>query len=165
VRRSGWPAFAVAACAALGPGAGRGVASSSAITTCDDLLSSASVEHVLGVREGHFSGPEVFGPLRCGWHTTDPWCTPRSLGIEVSTADSPLQDAGPGRVDIEGLGDSAYFTRIVTAVGMGAQIDRLNVRDDATWYHFSVLGRLGERGRELLIDVAREVLSKGSRSA
>jgi hypothetical protein len=167
VRRSAWLASAVVACAALGPGAGRGVASSASIATCDDLLGIASVEHVLGASQGHFAGPEVFGPLRCGWHTTDPWCTPRSLGIEVTTADTFEQhaDGASARVDVEGLGDRAYFTTIETAVGMGVQIERLNVHDGARWYHFSVLGRLGDGGWGLLVDVAREVLSKGSRSA
>jgi hypothetical protein len=167
VRRSMWPAFAVAACAVLGPGAGRSVASSASAPTCDDLLSSASVEHVLGASAGHYAGPEVFGPRRCGWHTTDLWCTPRSLGVEVISADRLEQDAAgaPIRVDVVGLGDRAYFTTIETAVGMGAQIERLHVHDGTTWYRFSILGRLGDRGQEMLMDVAREVLSNVRRSA
>jgi hypothetical protein len=164
VRRSTWPALAVAACAVLGPGAGRGVASSATDVSCDDLVSSAAVERVLAIGPGHYAGPEVFGPGRCGWHTTDPWCTPRALGIEVTTSAPSGQDASADRVDIVGLGDRAYFTTIQTAVGMGAQIDRLHVREGATWYHFSVLGRLGERGRELLIDVANQVLASRSHS-
>jgi hypothetical protein len=167
VRRTVWPALAVAACAVLGPSAGRSVASSASAETCDELLSTASVEHVLGVGPAHFAGPEVFGPRRCGWHTTDPWCTPRSLGVEVISAATMERDAAVAdvRVDVAGLGDRAYFTTVETAVGMGAQIDRLQVREGSTSYRFSVLGRFGDRSRDLLIDVAREVLSNQSRSA
>jgi hypothetical protein len=131
---------------------------------CTHLLSAPTVQRVLGVASSHISGPEVFGPNRCGWHTADPSCTLRSLGVEVIAANhapdvSSLQFLANG---VDGLGDRAYFASPTTRAGVGAQIERLFVHDGGTWYRFSILGRLGERGRQLLVDVAIEVVANTS---
>jgi hypothetical protein len=164
VRRVVSVAVVVAALGLVGPGAQRGVSATASVGACTDLLSASTVQRVLGVASARISGPEVFGPRRCGWHSADATCTLRSLGVEVIAADQAAHVTSlqllANRVD--GLGDRAYFASPTTQVGMGAQIERLFVRDGGTWYRFSILGRLGERGRDLLVDVATEVVARAS---
>ena len=155
----------VAAVALPGAGAPSSVGAAPTPDDCGGVVSTSTVRRALGVRAAAFAGPESFGPGRCGWHSTDPSCGPRTLGIEVITAADasagvdPVPGDGVIVVAVDGVGDEAFFATHIDELGSAAQFERLHVRADGVWRRFTVLGRPGEHGRRVLVEVAHEVLA------
>ena len=129
------------------------------------VISAAAVQAALGDDAAHIAGPELVGPATCSWHSGDPTCTMRSLGVQlVAGADAAAGFAAARldevlRADADGFGDDAFFSTAVLPAGSGTEIERLDVREGDSWYRFTVAGRLGDNGREILTIVARSVFA------
>jgi hypothetical protein len=130
---------------------------------CTALVGDTAVERTLVDRIERIAGPDIAERGGCTWHTFDPTCGPKSLGIATTggiaaAAGFDALAAGDDVTTVEGIGDAAVARTSVTEVGTGAQIEELDVWHDGTWYHLSLLGRYGERGQELLRELALELV-------
>jgi hypothetical protein len=131
---------------------------------CAALVDETSIERTLVDRIDRIAGPDIAALGGCTWHTFEPTCGPKSLGIAATdgldaTAGFRAVAAGDDATAVEGLGDAAVARTSVTEVGLGAQIEHLDVWHDGTWYQLSLLGRYGDRGQELLREIALEIVA------
>jgi len=154
---------APAAAAAVTPAAATPAA---AVPDACTVITPQQVQQALGVLgPEHVSGPEMLGPGRCAWHSSDPTCLMRSLGIEImggAQAQQGFNDtkaAATLRDDVPGLGQAAFASTDLMPFGTGAQVERLNVEDGGFWLRFTTAGRVGDSGRGILTTVATQVLA------
>jgi hypothetical protein len=131
-----------------------------------NVVTMAQVEQALGVLGAeHVAGPEVIGTNKCAWHSSDPNCLMRTLGIEIMSG--PQAQAGYAatkaaaalRDEVAGVGQQAFASTDLMPFGTGAQVDRLNVQAGGVWLKLTTAGRVGDSGRDILTNVATEVLA------
>ncbi len=137
-------------------------------TTACDLIAPAVVQDALGVTSAALvGGPTIERGGTCSWHSTDPVCSMRSLGVEVRRGDvvRRLLAARSGAADpiaVSGLGDEAFTSIDPLPLGAAVQIAHLDVRAGDTWTRFTLLGRINpDTASELLQRVAAPALVAG----
>jgi hypothetical protein len=149
-----------------------GSGGATAVPMACSVVTVAQVQQAIGVLEpDDVAGPEVLSNTGCAWHSTDPTCTARTLGIEIasgakaSSGYSQAKAAASLRDDVPGLGQEAFESTDLVPFGSAVQIDRLNIRVGKLWVRLTTAGRLGDNGRAMLTSVASEVLANPSLKA
>ena len=119
-----------------------------------------AVGDALGVSPSKIAGPLAAESGTCTWHSTDPSCYLRSLGVEVHTGPgvsesySQARDTAALADDVHGIGQRAFFSAEPFVAGAAVQIAHLDVDQGDTWLHVTLLGRVGPAAEDILQRVA-----------
>ena len=119
-----------------------------------------AVGDALGVSPSKIDGPLAADRGSCTWHSTDPSCYLRSLGVEVHSGAGVSESYAKAREtaaladDVHGIGQRAFFSVEPMVAGAAVQIAHLDVDEGDTWLHVSLLGRVGPAAEDILQRVA-----------
>ncbi len=149
-----------------------GSTATGAVPMACSVVTTAQVQQAIGVLEpDDVAGPEVLSTSGCAWHSTDPTCTARTLGIEIASGSKASSGYAQAKAtaslrnDVPGLGQEAFTSTDLMPFGSAVQIDRLNIRVGKLWLRLTTAGRLGDNGQAMLTSVATEVLASPSLKA
>jgi hypothetical protein len=136
----------------------------SARSACE-LLGPSTVEAALGVTgPAGVAGPEATA-AGCGWHSNDPACGLRALGLTMREGGSAASGFAQARadtiveLDVEGIGEEAFLSVEPMPVGAAIQIAHLDVRAPAAWVRVTLSGRLGPLPTDVLERVASDAVA------
>ena len=136
------------------------VAVAGALPAACRAIPADAVEEALGVSASKIAGPLAADSGTCTWHSTDPSCYLRSLGVEVHSGAGVSESYARAREtatladDLHGIGQRAFFSAEPFVAGAAVQIAHLDVDQGDTWLHVTLLGRVGPAAEDILQRVA-----------
>jgi len=150
--------LALPACGALD--GSRDVTVAAALPEACRAVPRAAVQEALGVAPATIAGPLAAAGGACSWHSTDPSCYLRSLGVQVH--DGADASAGYARAretaaladDVHGIGRRAFFSVEPYVAGAAVQIAHLDVDQGSSWLRVTLVGRVGPAAEDILQRVA-----------
>ncbi len=156
--------LAVAGCGSAADQAEVVSVTSLSVDACQ-LVRPNVVELALGVTGDKVAGPNPFAGGSCNWHSSDPFCSMRSLGVEVRSGVTAQEDFLAARAiaerlrDVAGLGDGAFYSADVLPADSYVEVSHLDVREGQTWMRFTITGRVGDGAQDILNRVAASVVA------
>lgn len=157
--------LAVPACGALD--AAPDVSATPLPMACRAIPADAVVD-ALGVEPSKVAGPLATEDGTCSWHSTDPSCYLRSLGValhrgdDVSAAYARARETAALADDVHGIGQRAFFSVQPFVAGAAVQVSYLDVDQGDTWIHVTLAGRVGPAAEDILQTVALAAIAAGS---
>ena len=148
----------VPACGALDRA--QDVSVSAAVPVACRAVPASAVEDALGVSASKVAGPLAAEGASCSWHSTDPSCYLRSLGVDVhngadaSASYARARETAALADDVHGIGQRAFFSVEPFVAGEAVQIAHLDVDQGDTWLHVTLVGHVGPAAEDILQQVA-----------
>ena len=148
------------ACGALDRGHDADVTVAGALPAACRAVPAEAVEDALGMSSSTIAGPLAADGGTCTWHSTDPSCYLRSLGVEVhsgpgvSASYAQARESAALADDVHGIGHRAFFSVEPFVAGAAVQVAHLDVDQGDTWLRVTLLGRVGPAAEDILQRVA-----------